>query len=144
MEQADSSQNSHTAPFDGEQLVTDGTNPAIVPGEQKEVRLVVVKLLKTMMRGGVLTLTNRELVLGEGFLGVRNVRRFPLTTLARLDVIDGMREGRPQRDVELRFVWMDGETTVVQGLGPVAAQRIQYLLKVLRRPAAREYAYGEV
>jgi hypothetical protein len=37
----------------------------------------MARLLKTSVRGGVLTLTHRELVLGEGWLGVRNVRRFP-------------------------------------------------------------------
>ena len=91
------------------------------------------KLLKTPMRGGIMTLTERELVLGEGVLGAKNVRRFPIQALAQLDRLPSTGEQTLRRSVLLRFVWADGQTTDVDGIGPVAAQRIQDLLQSLRQ-----------
>jgi hypothetical protein len=96
---------------------------------------VTAKLLKTPIKGGILTLTNHELVLGEGFLGTQNVRRFPLRSFVRLDLLPSS----SNRSVMLCFVWFDGQVTEVDGVGPIAAQRIQYVLEALRRPAIRRY-----
>jgi hypothetical protein len=69
----------------------------------------MARLLKTSVRGGVLTLTHRELVLGEGWLGVRNVRRFPLTALTALEVLSSPHDTLLRRNKLLRFRWADGE-----------------------------------
>lgn len=37
-------------------------------------------MLEIPVQGGVLVLTNQELLLGEGILGTRNVRRFKLNS----------------------------------------------------------------
>jgi hypothetical protein len=92
----------------------------------------MVKLLKTPMRGGILILTDTELVLGEGVLGAKNVRRFPLQSLAHLDLLPSPGEQVLRRGTTLRFVWADGQTTSVDYVGPVAARRIQEILDLLR------------
>lgn len=99
----------------------------------------MVKLLKTPMQGGILTLTNRELVLGEGILGTQYIRRFPLRDFARLDVLPSPNDRSLRRSQLLRFVWIDGQMTDVDGVGPIAARRIAYVLQALRRPAMRQY-----
>jgi len=88
------------------------------------------KLLKTPIRGGVLTLTDRELVLGEGWLGAKNVRRFSLQSLAQLDLLSASGTHVPQHGMLLRFIWADGQTTDVHGVGPAAAQRIHDMLQL--------------
>ncbi len=98
----------------------------------------MVKLLKTPMRGGIVTLTDRELVLGEGVLGTKNVRRFPLQSLVRLDRLPSPGDHVLRRSMLLRFVWADGQTTEVDGIGPLAAQRMHDILQVLCRPAIRQ------
>lgn len=124
------------------QALDPGTELATIPDEKVEKeRLVMVKLLKTPVRGGILTLTNQELVLGEGFLGTQNVRKVSLKLFARLDILPSPGDRAMQRSKLLRFVWIDGQTTDVDGVGPVAAQRIQYVLQALRRPVMRQYMF---
>jgi hypothetical protein len=91
----------------------------------------MAKLLKTPMRGGILTLTDHELVLGEGLLGTRNVRRFPIQSLTHLDLLPSSDNPVLQQNMLLRFVWDDGQTTEVDGIGPIAAQRIHDILQAL-------------
>jgi hypothetical protein len=86
------------------------------------------------MRGGILTLTNRELVLGEGWLGTQNERRFLLQSLVHLDLLPSSNDKVLGRNMRLRFVWVDGQTTEVDGIGPIAAQRIHDILRVLCGP----------
>ncbi len=118
----------------------DGTELEQTPDETlQEERSVMVKLVKTPFRGGVLTLTNHELVLGDGILGARNVRRYPLKQLARVDIEPSPGDGPIKRNRCLRFVWIDGQITEVDGVGPIAAERIHYVLSALRRPAMRPY-----
>jgi hypothetical protein len=85
---------------------------------------IMTRLLKTPVRGGVLTLTDRELVLGEGWLGAKNVRRFALQSLAQLELLSESSAHVPQRGLLLRFTWADGQITDVYSVGPVAAKRI--------------------
>ena len=91
----------------------------------------MTRLLKTPVRGGVLTLTDRELVLGEGWLGAKNVRRFALQSLAQLELLSESGAHVPQRSILLRFMWADGQTTDVHGVGPVAAKRIHDMLQLI-------------
>ncbi|WP_029215020.1 hypothetical protein [Kallotenue papyrolyticum] len=93
------------------------------------------KLVKTPFRGGMLILTHQELVLGEGLLGARNIRRFPLRHLARLELRPSPSEAVLGRSVCLRFVWIDGQITDVDGVGPLAGERIRMLLARLYRVA---------
>ena len=86
------------------------------------------------MRGGILTLTNRELVLGEGWLGTQNERRFPLQSLVHLDLLPSPSDNVPGQNMLLRFVWVDGQPTEVDGIGPIAAQRIRSILRALCGP----------
>ena len=121
-------------------IVNDGTALDTIPDDTTErSRPVMVKLLKTSMRGGILTLTNRELVLGEGILGTQHIRRFPLRDFVRLDVLPSPNDRGLRRNQLLRVVWIDGQVTDVDGVGPVAAQRIEYVLQAIRRPAMRQY-----
>lgn len=89
------------------------------------------KLLKTPIRGGILTLTDREIVVGEGWLGSRNVRRFPLHSLRRLDLQPLLGERVPPRSILLRFEWADGDTIEVHDIGPVAARQVRNILQRL-------------
>lgn len=100
---------------------------------------MAVKVLKVPVPGGMLTLTNQELILGEGLLGARNVRQFKLNWLARLDVVPSPRASSMRPNKLLRFVWMSGDTTEVDGVGPAAAQRVQCVVHALRRPTMRQY-----
>lgn len=86
------------------------------------------------MRGGILTLTNRELVLGEGWLGTQNERRFPLQSLVHLDQLPSPGDKVTGRNMLLRFVWVDGQVTEVDGIGPIAAQRIHAIVRALCGP----------
>ena len=86
------------------------------------------------MRGGLVTLTNRELVLGDGLLGTRNVRRFPLQSLMHLDLLPSPGDKALRRNMLLRFMWVDGQTTEVDGIGPIAAQRIHTIVHALCWP----------
>ena len=79
----------------------------------------------------MLTLTDRELVLGEGLLGTQNERRFPLRSLAHLDLLPSSRDKVLRRNMFLRFVWIDGQRTEVDGVGPIVAQRIRGILHAL-------------
>lgn len=118
----------------------NGTELDIASDEGKgKERQVQVRLVKTPFRGGILTLTNQELIVGEGFLGTTNVRRWALPLFARLDVLPSPHDRGLQRSKMLRFVWINGQVTDVDGVGPVAAQRIAYVLQALRRPAMRQY-----
>ena len=87
------------------------------------------------MRGGILTLTNHELVLGEGWLGTQNERRFPLQSLVHFDLLPSPHDKVPGHTMLLRFVWVDGQTTEVDGVGPIAAQRIHVVLQALCGPS---------
>lgn len=119
---------------------TTGTPLGTIPEQFfEETGSVMVKLVKTRFKGGILTLTNLELVLGEGLLGTQNQRRFSLRTFVRLDVLPTPGEAQLARSKRLRFVWIDGSVTEVDGVGPLAAQRIEYVLQALRRPAMRQY-----
>jgi len=89
----------------------------------------VTTLVKTPMRGGIVTLTERELVLGEGLLGASNVRRFPLQSLDHVDLLPSPADRALRRGMLLRFVWADGRTTEVDGVGPAAARRIHAMLQ---------------
>src|SRR5690349_6875141 len=95
------------------------------------VRTANAKLLKTPVRGGVLTLTNHDLLLGEGWLGAKNVRRFPLQSLERLDLLPAPSEQALRRRFLLRFVWADGQVTEVDGVGPAAARHIHAFVQAL-------------
>jgi hypothetical protein len=123
-----------------DEQLTGGTELEKGPDETlQEERPVMVRLVKTPFRGGMLTLTNHELVLGEGILGARNVRRYPLKQLARIDIEPSPGDGPIKRNKCLRFVWIDGQVTEVDGIGPIAADRIHYVLSALRRPTMRQY-----
>lgn len=115
----------------------DGTARAAVPNELQGRCPVIAKLLKTLMRGGILTLTHREVVLGEGLLGTQNVRRFPLQSLAHLDLLPSPGDKVLRQNMLLRFVWDDGQTTEVDGIGLIAAQRIHDILQALCGPSIR-------
>lgn len=91
----------------------------------------MVKLLKTPMRGGIVTITDRELVLGEGWLGTRNVRRFPLQSLMHIELLPSLQSKGMQHHMCVRFVWDDGQSTEVDGIGPIAAQRMSDMLHAL-------------
>lgn len=90
-------------------------------------------LFKTPMHGGIVTITEREIVVGEGWLGTRNVRRFPLQSLAHLDLLPSPHGNGLQHSVLVRFVWTDGQITEVDGVGPIAAQRLSALLQEQER-----------
>ncbi len=89
------------------------------------------KLLKTRIRGGILTVTDRELMLGEGWLGTQNVRRFPLHLLVGVELQPSPGERLLTKSTLLRLTWSDGEVTDVDGVGPIAAQRIRDILTAL-------------
>jgi hypothetical protein len=91
----------------------------------------MTKLLKTPMHGGMLMLTEREIMVGEGWLGAQNVRRFSLQSLAQLELLPSTGQSVLRRSVLLRFVWADGQTTDVSGVGPAAAQRVRDLIQSL-------------
>ncbi len=91
----------------------------------------MVKLLKTPMRGGIVTITDRELVVGEGWLGTRNVRRFPLQSLMQIELLPALPSESMRHHRRIRFRWDDGQSTEVAGIGPLAAQRIYALLHAL-------------
>jgi len=59
------------------------------------------------------------------------VRRFPLESLAQLDLLPASGENGLRRSMLLRFIWADEPTTDVQGVGPVAAKRIHDLLQII-------------
>jgi len=84
----------------------------------------------------MLLLTGDELVLGEGWLGAQNARHFPLHALARLELVPSSSGPALRRNFLLRFVWLDGATTEVEGVGPVAAHRALGLLQRLCRSRA--------
>lgn len=66
------------------------------------------RLLKARVHGGLLILTDRELVLGEGWLGAANVRRFPLASLAHLELQPAAGQHALRRSMRLHFEWHDG------------------------------------
>lgn len=93
------------------------------------------KLIKTRVRGGILTITDRELVHGEGLLGTQHVRRFPLDTLDGVELLPSPGGGAALgRTLLLRLRWRDGQTLDVDGVGPIAARRITTLLSAMHRP----------
>jgi hypothetical protein len=90
-------------------------------------------LLKTSVRGGLLRLTSSELSYGEGLLGSRNLRRFPVVGLVALDLED---EDAAGRGVRLRLRAADGESLTVGGVSPLAARRLRELVAILRNERA--------
>jgi len=92
----------------------------------------MAKLFKTPVRGGTVTVTDREIVVGDGWLGTHNVRRFPLQSLAHLDLLPSPKDKGLQHSMLVRFVWTNGLITDVDGVGPLAAQRLHNLLQALR------------
>jgi hypothetical protein len=94
-------------------------------------KVAMPKLFKTRMRGGTLTLTDREVVLGEGWLGAQNVRRFPLHTLVHLDLLPSPGQSVLQRSMQLRFVWADGDIVDIYDVGPIAAGHVRDILQRL-------------
>ncbi len=99
----------------------------------RDAASVMSKLLKTRIRGGILTVTDRELVLGEGWLGTQNVKRFPIYLLVAVELQPSPSERPLHRSMVLRLVWGDGTVTDVDGVGPIAAQRIRDILTTLGR-----------
>ena len=89
------------------------------------------KLLKTPIQGGMLTLTNHEVMVGEGWLGAQNVRRFSLHSLVRVDILPSPNESVLRRSMLLRFVWADGAIVDVYNVGPVAARHVRDILQRL-------------
>ncbi len=89
------------------------------------------RLLKARVHGGLLILTDRELVLGEGWLGAANVRRFPLASLAHLELQPAAGQHALRRSMRLHFEWRDGRATDVDGVGPAAARRVYGLVRQL-------------
>jgi hypothetical protein len=79
----------------------------------------------------MLLLTDDELVLGEGWLGARNARHFPLQALVRLELLPSSSGRALRRNLLLRFVWVGSATTDVEDVGPVAAHRLHGLLERL-------------
>lgn len=89
------------------------------------------KLLKTRIRGGILTLTDRELVLGQGWLGTQHVRRYPIQGLAAVELQPSPDDQVLNRSILLRLRWHDGQIIEVDGLGPIAADRVRNILQAL-------------
>ncbi len=89
------------------------------------------KLLKTRIRGGILTLTDRELVLGQGWLGTQHVRRFPIQGLAAVELQPSPGDQALNRNILLRLRWNDGQIVEVDGLGRIAAERLRNILHAL-------------
>lgn len=86
-------------------------------------------LLKTAVRGGLLRLTGQELSYGEGVLGSRNLRRFPLAAIASIELEAGDAVGRA---VRLQMRTNDGTALTLEGVSPLAARRLQELVAILR------------
>ncbi len=100
---------------------------------------VTVKAVTIPVEGGVVALTNQGLILGEGLLGTHSVRRFKLSSLARLDVVlsPGASPMRPYK--LLRFAWMTDATTEIDDVGRVSAQRLQSVARAMRRATIARY-----
>jgi hypothetical protein len=94
-------------------------------------------LLKTRVRGGILTITERELLLGEGWLGTQNVKHIPIHLIIGVDLQPSPSERLLNRSTLLRLVWGDGNVTEVDGIGPIAAQRVRDLLRTLSKKEAQ-------
>lgn len=85
-------------------------------------------LLKTAVRGGILRLTAAELSFGAGFLGSRNLRRYPLSTIAGVE----LEEQIAGRAVALIVQLVAEPPLRFDGVSPVAARRLRELLAALR------------
>lgn len=94
-----------------------------------------MKLLKAPYPGGVLTLTDQELVLAGGLFGTGQTRRLALASIARVDVAP-MPLSSKVLGTRLRFVRDDGNATEVEGVGPEAARRLVAALRALQPSAA--------
>lgn len=86
-------------------------------------------LLKTAVRGGLLRLSSHELSHGEGVLGSRNVRRFPVASILAIEIEPMDPSGRA---VRLRLRTAEGEALTLEGVNPVAARRLRELVAILR------------
>ncbi|GAC1536925.1 MAG: hypothetical protein NVS4B8_13860 [Herpetosiphon sp.] len=103
----------------------------------------MAKLLKTPFRGGIVTLTESELIVGEGWLGTRNPRRYAFHALTRIDLAPSPIDQVAGRNMCLRFVWNNGQTVEIDGIGPTAAQRIHTAIHALGWPNATNMQDGK-
>ncbi|MCU0491920.1 MAG: hypothetical protein MUD01_10050 [Chloroflexaceae bacterium] len=97
------------------------------------------RLLKTPVPGGLLTLTTAELVLGDGFLGTINVRRFPLAELLGYEVQQPP-HSTPWQGRIVRFTWANGSSTEIPNVGMLAAERLGHALRALCPQATHAHA----
>lgn len=86
-------------------------------------------LFKMAVRGGLLRLTRDAVVIGEGWLGSRNVRCLPLSQIVAAVVEVGPLATGP---VRLRLCINHGTPVIVEGGGLLAAARLVKLLDSLR------------